>query len=181
MFIAMTVLTGLLYPALITVAAQLTMPHQANGSLIKKKDKIIGSALIAQAFASERYFWPRPSAVDYNATSSGGSNLGPTSKKLKDEIEERTKKIQASSDGKSASIPSELVYASGSGLDPHISIPAAYFQAERVAKARSIDLKKIKSLINSLAEGEQWGVIGPQYVNVLLLNLALDEQYPLKK
>lgn len=167
-FLVMTLLTGLIYPLLITLIAQLTMPLQANGSLIYKENKIVGSELIAQIMTDEKYFWPRPSAIDYDPLKpSGGSNLGPTSQKLKDAVEERRKKV-----GQNA--PAELLYASGSGLDPHISIETAYFQVERIATARNMDAEKLKELINSSSGQRQIGFLGPRYVNVLLLNQALD-------
>lgn len=162
MFIFMTILTGIIYPLVVTGISQLFIPWQANGSLIQKSEQIIGSSLIAQNTTNDRYFWPRPSAIDYDPMKpSGGSNLGPTSKKLKDQIEERKKKV-----GNKA--PAELLYASGSGLDPHISIKAAYYQIPRIAKVRSLDKKQLKTLVDSLKEGF--------YVNVLLLNQELDNE-----
>lgn len=169
-FLFMTVLTGVIYPLFITLVAQFTMPNLSNGSLVRKANQIIGSVLIAQNSTGERYFWPRPSAIDYDPIKpSGGSNLGPISKKLKDAVEERKKKI-----GNEA--PSELLYASGSGLDPHISLETAYFQMPRIAKARSIQESELKKMIESMAEGKQLGFLGPRYVNVLLLNQALDDR-----
>lgn len=169
MFLFMTLLTGLAYPLLITSIAQLTMPKLANGSVIEKDGKIIGSILISQSTSQDRYFWPRPSAINYDPMKpSGGSNLGPTSKKLKDVVEERKNKL-----GKDA--PSELLYASGSGLDPHISLDTAYFQISRIAKTRSINKDSLKELVDSLTEGKQLGFLGTHYVNVLLLNQKLDE------
>ncbi len=162
----MTLLTGILYPLFITLTAQLIMPYQANGSLIKMEGKTIGSLLIAQHTDLERYFWPRPSFIDYDPLKpSGGSNLGPTSATLKQMIEERKKKIGFDA-------PSELLYASASGLDPHITIEAAYYQAPRVARARSLDEENLKKLIHSLEEGT---ILRRGYVNVLLLNKALDD------
>lgn len=164
-FIFMTLLTGVIYPLIITGIAQITMSKAANGSLLVKDNKIIGSKLIAQNTTSDRFFWPRPSAIDYDPLKpSGGSNLGPTSQKLKEAVEQRQQKY-----GKDA--PSDLLYASGSGLDPHISIKAAYYQIPRVAKARSIDEKELKNLIDSHREG----FLDLGYVNVLLLNQALEE------
>lgn len=169
-FLFMTVLTGVIYPLFITLVAQLTMPNLSNGSLVQKANQPIGSLLIAQKTTDERYFWPRPSAIDYDPIKpSGGSNLGPTSQKLKDAVEQRKHKI-----GNEA--PSELLYASGSGLDPHISLKAAYFQMSRVAKARAIQESELKKTIDSIAEGKQLGFLGPRYVNVLLLNQALDDR-----
>lgn len=168
MFILMTLLTGIIYPVLIIVIAQLTMPALANGSFINKNEQIIGSSLIVQNMTEDRYFWPRPSAIDYDPMKpSGGSNLGPTSQKLKDTVKERQQKL-----GQNA--PTELLYASGSGLDPHINLESAYFQIPRIAKARSISEEKLKNLIDSLKEGKQLGFLSSFYVNVLLLNLALD-------
>lgn len=181
MFCTMTILTSVAYPLLITLVAQVSMPQQANGSLIHKQDRIIGSSLIAQPFTGQQYFWPRPSSIDYNPALSGGSNLGPTSKKLKETVIERVKKIQAITKGDAASIPSELVYASGSGLDPHISISAAYFQIPRIAKARSISEDQIKSVVDALRQGRQGAFKNSNYVNVLELNLAIDQKFVDKK
>lgn len=169
-FLFMTVLTGVIYPLFITLVAQFTMSNLSNGSLVQKGDQIVGSLLIAQNTTDDRYFWPRPSAIDYDPIKpSGGSNLGPTSQKLKDTVEERKKKV-----GNEA--PSELLYASGSGLDPHISLETAYFQIPRVAKARSIQESELKKTIDSIAEGKQLGFLGSRYINVLLLNQALNDR-----
>lgn len=169
MFLFMTVLTGLAYPLLITFVAQVAMPHSSNGNLVVRGGQTIGSWLIAQNVTDERYFWPRPSAIDYDPLKpSGGSNLGPTSKKLKDVIEARRQKV-----GRKA--PPELLYASASGLDPHISLETAYYQIPRVAKARSVAEDELKKIVHSLIEGKQLGFLGPRYVNVLLLNQALDD------
>lgn len=169
MFIFMTILTGIVYPLVITGIAQLTMPSLANGSLIQRGDRIIGSALIAQQTTDDRYFWPRPSAIDYDPLKpSGGSNLGPTSLKLKETVEERKQKVGGQA-------PAELLYASGSGIDPHVSMETAYFQMPRVAKARSMNEPELKNWIDSLTEGRQFGFLGPRYVNILLLNQTLDE------
>lgn len=168
-FLVMTLLTGVIYPLLITFIAQLTMPLQANGSLVYQDNRVIGSSLIAQNTSGNNYFWPRPSAIDYDPLKpSGGSNLGPTSRKLKDTVEERRRKVGANA-------PTELLYASGSGLDPHISLEAAYFQVDRIAATRNMDTEKLKELINTFATNPQLGFIGPRYVNVLLLNQALDK------
>lgn len=157
LFLLLTAVTGILYPLFVTLIAQFAMPFLANGSMVEQR----GSLLIAQNFNSESYFWPRPSAIDYDPLRpSGGSNLGPTSKRLKELVQKRLKQY-----GREA--PSELLYASGSGLDPHISLAAAYYQAPRVANARGRNVNEINSLIDSLAESER-------YINVLLLNLHLD-------
>lgn len=161
-FMQMTVLCGVLYPLLITVLAQLAMNHQANGSLVQVGEVKVGSELIAQKFTRDNYFWPRPSAVDYNPIGpSGGSNLGPTSQKLHDIVAERAKSF-------GEGVPTDLLYASGSGLDPHISTEAALFQIDRVAKARNRDRVKLEEIINKLSSSKR-------YVNVLLLNVELDK------
>ncbi len=165
----MTVITGVIYPLLVTGIAQLMLPKLANGSLLYKEERTVGSILIAQNVTDERYFWPRPSAIDYNPLKpSGGSNLGPTSQKLKDIVAQRKQKL-----GDQA--PAELLYASGSGLDPHISVETAYFQIPRIAKARAIPEDRVKALIDAHIEGKQFGFIGAHYVNVLILNHALEE------
>jgi K+-transporting ATPase ATPase C chain len=166
MFVFMTILTGAIYPLLLTFIAQVTMPLNANGSLVYMDNKIAGSALIAQKFSDTKYFWPRPSAIEYQPIPSGGSNLGPTSLKLKEIVKEREKNL-----GESA--PADLLYASGSGLDPHISLQAAYFQIDRIAKARSISSEKLKELVDSHVEGK---LFRHKYVNVLILNQMLDSE-----
>ncbi len=183
MFLWLSVLTGILYPCLITGIAYLTMPAKAGGSLVISHGKIVGSELIAQKIVGEGYFWPRPSAIDYKPLPSGGSNLGPTSAALKKAVDERkaaliqTHHLQAN-----AAIPSDLLFASASGLDPHISLPAAYFQISRVLQARGIEPEAgraaVKKMIENAASGRSLGFIGERYVNVLLLNLALDEHAP---
>lgn len=179
MFVWMSLITGILYPLLITAIAQLTMPHQASGSFISKNGKTVGSTLISQKFVSDKYFWGRPSAIDYNPIPSGGSNLGPTSAALKKAVEERQSvisKAQGLTDVKS--IPSELLFASGSGLDPHISPATAHFQIDRIVKARGLDAKtgkeSIAKLIEKYTERRRLWFLGEPVVNVLKLNLALD-------
>lgn len=157
----MWILTGILYPALITIIAKTTMQKQAEGSFINNK----GSTLIAQKFTSERYFWPRPSSIDYNALASGGSNLGPISPRLKKAVADRYAKF-------SEKPPTELLYASGSGLDPHISPESAYFQVARIAKVRKLPEKNLNALV---ARHIQKQFLGRYVVNVLELNIALDE------
>jgi K+-transporting ATPase ATPase C chain len=172
MTLLLTVLTGLVYPGLVTAICQMAFPRQANGSLIERNGKVIGSALIGQGFSSPQYFHPRPSAAGtdgYDATSSGGSNLGPTSQKLVD----RVKAAKADWNG---SIPSDLLTTSASGLDPHISPASARWQAARVAKARGLAESTVMDLISRLTEDRDLGFLGEPRVNVLLLNLALDDK-----
>lgn len=164
----MTIITGFIYPGVITVISKFIFPHQAEGSLISNdQGKIIGSKLIAQNFKGEQYFHPRPSAVDYNPTSSGASNLGPTSKDLLDKVNERKKQ----------GAPDDLLFASGSGLDPHISPKSAMDQLSRVAQARHMDEKQIYDMVQGHIEGRQFGFLGEKRVNVLMLNLALDQAH----
>jgi K+-transporting ATPase ATPase C chain len=175
-FVILTLLTGLLYPLLVTGIAQAVFPRQANGSLIEVDRKAIGSALIGQPFASPRYFWSRPSATSpapYNAASSTGSNLGPTNPDLLKRIKGDVERIQAAHPGK-GQVPVDLVTTSASGLDPHISPAAAFYQVERVAAARHLDPAAVRRLVEEHVEGRTFGVLGEPRVNVLKLNLALD-------
>lgn len=175
MFLWMTFLTGIIYPLLITVIAQLTMKHKADGDFIFIKEKTIGATLIAQKFESDKYFWGRPSSIDYNPLPSGGSNLGPTSIVLKEIVEHRREKILKAHQVDKDKIPPELLFASGSGLDPHIKISTAYFQIERIAKSREVESKNIKNLIDRMIIKPSLGFLGEACVNVLMLNQALDE------
>jgi potassium-transporting ATPase KdpC subunit len=180
-FITMTVLTGCLYPLLITEIAQLTMPSKANGSLLSLNGEVRGSELIAQPFKTEKYFWPRPSAVEYNPLHSGGSNLGPSSQKLKEIVEERAQKL-SSSHTTSLLIPPSLLYSSGSGIDPHLSVEGIYFQLKRVSNARNLSLEdqnRLSKLIEQMTEGRA-GIWGPRYINVLQLNQKLDQQFSMQ-
>ncbi|PTQ72059.1 K+-transporting ATPase ATPase C chain [Nitrosomonas oligotropha] len=177
LFILISLVTGLLYPLAVTGIAQIAFPEQAAGSLLKRGDEIIGSTLIGQSFSGSTYFWSRPSATSpmpYNASNSGGSNLGPTNPALIEAVNERIKNLRANHPEKEEKIPTDLVTASASGLDSHISPAAAYYQVKRVAAARNTDTAIVKSLVDRSIETPQWGLLGDSRVNVLRLNLALD-------
>ena len=176
-----TLITGGIYPALVTGLSQLLFPYQANGSLIVQNGKIVGSELIGQPFADPAYFWGRPSATGpfpYNAGASSGSNQGPTNPALLEAVKGRIEALKQVDPDNSAPIPVDLVTASGSGLDPHISPAAAFYQVARVAKARGLPTEQVKNLVVENIEDRQWGFLGEPRVNVLKLNLALDARSP---
>ncbi len=171
MLIVMTLITGVAYPLIVTGIAQVVFKNQANGSLIEKDGKVVGSSLIGQPFSDPKYFWGRPSATSpmpYNGAASSGSNQGPTNPALHDAVKERISRFE------SKPVPADLVTASGSGLDPHISPAAAQYQIERVSKARNLPPEKLRELVQDHTQGRQLGVLGEPRVNVLRLNLALD-------
>jgi len=177
MIVLMTVLGGIVYPLLVTAVSQVGMPERANGSLIAREGKPVGSELIGQPFAAPKYFWSRPSATSpypYNAASSSGSNQGPLNPALTDAVAARIKALRDADPGNTALVPADLVTASGSGLDPHISPAAAEYQVARVAKARNLDPAMVRALVAEATEGRQLGFLGEPRVNVLKLNLALD-------
>jgi potassium-transporting ATPase KdpC subunit len=178
LLVVMTVITAAIYPALVTGIAQALFPAQANGSLIEQDGKPVGSELIGQPFSDPKHFWSRPSATSpypYNAAGSSGSNQGPTNPALTDAVAARVKALRKADPDNKAPVPVDLVTASGSGLDPHISVAAAEYQAMRVAKARGLDPKKVRELVAEYTKGRQLGLLGEPRVNVLKLNLALDE------
>jgi K+-transporting ATPase ATPase C chain len=177
MLLVLTIVTGVAYPLMITGLAQLLFPEQANGSVIVRDGKIIGSRLIGQYFDQPQYFWGRPSVTapfPYNAAASGGSNLGPSNPALIEAVKARIAALRAADPGNDRPVPVDLVTASGSGLDPHISPAAALYQAKRVARARALDENRVNALVAEHTEGRQSGLLGEPRVNVLELNLALD-------
>jgi K+-transporting ATPase ATPase C chain len=173
MLVVMTVITGVAYPLIVTGISQVVFKDQANGSLIEKDGKIVGSSLIGQPFSDPKYFWGRPSATSpmpYNGAASSGSNQGPTNPALKEAVEGRIKDL-----GGAKPVPADLVTASGSGLDPHISVANARLQAPRVAEARGMGLPEVMDLVHAHTSGRSLGFLGEPGVNVLELNLALDD------
>ncbi|MBP6180125.1 MAG: potassium-transporting ATPase subunit KdpC [Anaerolineales bacterium] len=170
----LTVITGVIYPLTVTGLAQVLFPHQANGSLIVMDGKTYGSELIGQQFDDPKYFWGRPSAAGYNAAASSGSNLGPMNPSLEEVIQARMDALQSADPNNTLPIPVDLVTASASGLDPHISVAAALYQVSRVAAARGLSEAEVTSLVEKYTEGSQFGIFGEPRVNVLSLNLALD-------
>ena len=179
MLIVMTGLTGVAYPFVVTGIAKVVFPRQANGSLIEREGKAVGSELIGQPFGAPKYFWSRPSATSpypYNAASSSGSNQGPLNPALTDAVAGRVKALRDADPGNTAPVPADLVTASGSGLDPHISPAAAEYQVARVARSRGTTPDRVRALVADSTEGRQLGFLGEPRVNVLKLNLALDAQ-----
>jgi potassium-transporting ATPase KdpC subunit len=182
LFAALTVITGIVYPVVVTAIGQAVFPHQANGSLVEKDGKLVGSELIGQQFDAPGYFWGRLSATTpnpYNAQNSSGSNLGPTNPALADEVKGRLQALHDADPTNTAPVPVDLVTSSGSGLDPDISPAAAAYQAARVAKARGLAPDAVEQLIAQNTSGRQLGVLGEPRVNVLQLNLALDRAKPI--
>jgi K+-transporting ATPase ATPase C chain len=175
--VVFSLLTGIAYPLLVTAVAQVCCSRQANGSLLMRGDQPIGSSLLAQPFTDEKYFWPRPSATTpqpYNGVASGGSNLGPTNPAQIDAVKKNLAALKQADPANSSVVPVDLVTASGSGLDPHISPAAAEYQVARVARARRLDPQQVRELVAKHTDLRQWGIFGEPHVNVLELNLALD-------
>ena len=177
MLVVLSVLTGVAYPYLVTGIAQLAFPRAANGSLIESGGKQVGSTLIGQPFDDPKYFWSRPSATSpqpYNAMASSGSNQGPRNPALADAVKDRIKALRDADPGNTAPVPADLVTASGSGLDPEISVAAAQYQLSRVAKARGMSEDGVRQLVVENTSGRTFGILGEPRVNVLTLNMALD-------
>jgi potassium-transporting ATPase KdpC subunit len=184
MTLVLTVLTGVVYPGLVTGLCQLLFPRQANGSLISGSGRVVGSELIGQNFSKPGYFQPRPSAAGsdgYDATASGGFNFGPTSQKLVDRVKASVEKFRKENPDYTGPIPADLVTGSGSGLDPHLSPASVEAQLARVASARGVSQDQIRQLISQFTEGRDLGFLGEPRVNVLRLNVALDDQFPQRK
>jgi len=178
LFALLTVVTGLVYPVAVTGAAKLLFPQEAAGSLIQRNGQTVGSTLIGQSFSGPRYFWSRPSATGpqpNNALASSGSNLGPTNPALVDAVKGRVEVLRAAHPDQPGPIPADLVTASASGLDPHISPEAAYYQVNRVAKARGLSAIQVRRLVDANVEYPSWRIFGDRTVNVLKLNLVLDQ------
>ncbi len=177
LFVLLSLLTGIVYPFAVTGIARAAFPKQAAGSLVERDGKVVGSLLIGQSFSDPKYFWSRPSATSpmpNNATSSGGSNLGPSNPALVDAVKGRVAALRAADPGNVAPLPIDLVTASASGLDPEISVAAAEYQAGRVARTRGLPVERVRALLRERAQGQMFGFLGEARVNVLALNLALD-------
>lgn len=176
-FLLLTVVTGIVYPLLVSGVAQLAFPEKANGSLIRSEGGYAGSELIGQPFDDPKYFWGRLSATPdfpYNAASSSGSNLGPSNPALAEAVKTRVAALQRTDPGNTSPLPIDLVTSSGSGLDPHLSPAAAFYQVPRVARARGLSEDRVRQLVGRFVEPRQWGFLGEPRVNVLKLNLSLD-------
>jgi|SRR6187402_387381 len=184
MTLLLTVLTGLIYPGIVTGLCQVLFRAQANGSLITRDGKTVGSALIGQNFTRAEYLQPRPSAAGadgYDAAASGGSNLGPTSQKLMDRLKGAAAKVRADNPAFQGDLPADMTTASGSGLDPHVSPESAGVQVARLAAARGVPAEQVRLLIEAHTEERELGFLGEPRVNVLAVNLALDEKYPVRR
>lgn len=183
--IAITLLTGIAYPFAMTGIAKALFPKKADGSLVKRGGEIVGSELLAQKFETPKYFWPRPSGVDFNPQPSGATNWGPTSADLKAKVEERKKMLLDTSihPGSGGRVPPDLLFASASGLDSELSPEAVFFQLPRVVNARKLgdqERQAVEALVKQMTQAPQWGILGEPRVNVLKLNLALDEKFPVR-
>lgn len=174
--ILMTILLGLIYPLVMTGMAQIIFPSLARGKFLERGGQVVGAELIGQKFEKPEYFWSRPSAIDFNPLPSGGSNLGPTSADLKKLFEERKAKLKSAHPDQQIDPPQDLLFASASGLDPHISVEAAKYQLSRVAKARHMRPEQVQKWIDVATEKRQWAILGEHAVNVLVLNLGLDRE-----
>lgn len=178
-FALLTLLTGILYPLIVTGVGQILFADRVNGSLIEAGERVVGSRLLGQPFSSPKYFWSRPSATGpqpYNGAASSGSNQGPTNPALESAVKERIAALRAADPGNTAPVPIDLVTASGGGLDPHISPAAAEYQVARVARERNVSAEQIRKLVRQASEGRTFGILGEPRVNVLELNLLLDSQ-----
>jgi K+-transporting ATPase ATPase C chain len=176
LFAMLSAITGLAYPTLVTGIAQVLFPSQANGSLIRDGDRVVGSTQIGQAFSDPRFFWSRPSAIGYAASTSSGTNQGPSNPALHDAVKSRIEALRAAGAAEDAPVPADLVTASGSGLDPHISPAAALYQIARVARARGLSEGEVRSAVEARVESRTLGLLGEPRVNVLLLNLDLERE-----
>jgi potassium-transporting ATPase KdpC subunit len=174
LFVMLSALTGLAYPALVTGLAQVVFPSQANGSMIRDGDRVVGSKQIGQAFSDPRFFWSRPSAIGYAASTSSGTNQGPSNPALHDAVKSRIEALRAAGAPQDTPVPADLVTASGSGLDPHISPAAAFYQVPRVARARGLAEDELRRRVEARIESRTLGLLGEPRVNVLLLNLDLE-------
>lgn len=184
MTLLMTVLTGLVYPGVVTGLCQVLFKSQANGSLITRNGKVVGSSLIGQNFAKPEYLQPRPSAAGsdgYDSAASSGSNLGPTSQKLMDRVKGTAEKLRVDNPAFKGNLPADIAMTSGSGLDPHVSPASAALQVARVALARGVAAEQVKQLVDEHTEGRELGFLGEARVNVLAVNLALDEKFPVRR